>query len=338
MGRVKWKFAPAIVIVAVFVLSCQAALAQSTCTGADIFTAKGCAGDSISPDEQALFQLVEKYRTSKGLPPIRISSSLSVIANRHLLDLEQNLKAFTHSWSNCPYDIKDEKTWGCITDAPKRFNSPYKGQAYETLYRTTTGKVSPQLALDAWQKSTLHNSIILNLGIFKDFPWDEVGIAVDGQYAALWFGTPGSAGAVAAENAGDLTTDQVIASLSKILAINQADPQKWVGFPPDNKVTFDVVGKNIGESVFTITIKTEPDGKLGASGNETLKAIFKEMFPEWLDPEVWSANAAAAIAANRAATRTKLVNKRSIEMVTEGADSVRVRVVPDSKPKYIEIN
>jgi hypothetical protein len=174
--------------------------------------------------------------------------------------------------------------------------------------------------------------------MFKELPWDEVGVAVDGQYAALWFGSPGPAQAIAAANAADLTTDKVIASLSKILTIGQADPQTWLGVSSDRKVKLDIVGKNIGESVFTVTIKTGPDGKLGTEGNETLSTIFKEMFPGWSDPEVWSANAAAAIAANRGATRTKLVSKKSIEMLAAGADSVRVQIVPDSKPKYIEIN
>lgn len=47
------------------------------------------------------------------------------------------------------------------------------------------------LALDAWKKSDLHNSIILNLGMFEKMQWDEVGIAIDGEYASLWFGHPG---------------------------------------------------------------------------------------------------------------------------------------------------
>ena len=40
------------------------------------------------------------------------------------------------------------------------------------------------------RRATLHNSIILNLGLFSKVQWDEVGVAIDGEYAALWFGRP----------------------------------------------------------------------------------------------------------------------------------------------------
>ena len=127
--------------------------AQSTCDGKQLFTAAACAGDAVSPDEKALFDLVTNYRASKSLPAAKLSLSLSKLANRHLIDIKVNLKTFTHSWSNCPYDIKDEKTWPCIIDAPKRMNSGYSGQGYETIYVTTELKANGNLVIDAWKKS-----------------------------------------------------------------------------------------------------------------------------------------------------------------------------------------
>ena len=93
---------------------------QSECTKAQIFSSRSCAGDSVSPTEKQLYDLLIKYRTAYGRPAIPLSNALSLVANRHLLDLTQNVRVFTHSWSNCPYDISDQYTWPCIADAPKR--------------------------------------------------------------------------------------------------------------------------------------------------------------------------------------------------------------------------
>src|SRR5205085_2364906 len=85
----------------------------------------------------------------------------------------------------------DKKTWSCVTDAPRRLKVGYKGQGFETLYSTSSGRAMGSAALDAWKKSTLHNSIILNKGSFTNIPWDEVGVGIAGPYAVLWFGYAG---------------------------------------------------------------------------------------------------------------------------------------------------
>jgi uncharacterized protein YkwD len=154
----------------------NSAFGQTACTGPQVLSAKSCPGDTTSSEEKALFEIVNKYRTANGRPALRLSAPLSVLANRRALDMKLNTKMLTHSWSNCAYDIKNEKTWGCVSDAPRRFNTGYKGQGYETLYRTATGTADPKLALQAWQKSPLHNSIILNAGMFSDLDWDELAL------------------------------------------------------------------------------------------------------------------------------------------------------------------
>jgi len=152
--------------------------------------------DANSADEKTLFDLVNSYRRASERPPVRLSQSLSIVANRRMLDLEQNLKTLTHSWSDCKYELSDSKTWHCVTNAPRKLKCGYTGDGYETLYRRSKGDATPVLALTEWKKSQLHNSIILNEGMFKNLPWDEVGIAINGQYAALWFGFPGDSAAL----------------------------------------------------------------------------------------------------------------------------------------------
>ncbi len=175
-----------VVLVFAFVM---AAFGQEECTGAKIFSSANCVGDAVSPDEKALFEAVNKYRSDNGLQPITLSVGLSILGNRRVLDLKQNMRTLTHSWSNCPYEVNDEKTWPCLLDSPTRLNTGYKGQAYETLYRSSR-KVDPAAAIEAWKKSSLHTSIILNKGMFAEMQWDGMGVAIDGQFAALWFGHP----------------------------------------------------------------------------------------------------------------------------------------------------
>ncbi len=124
-----------------FLLGSQTANSQANCSGAQIFTAPACAGDMGTADGSALFRMVNEYRAANKLPALHSSRSLNMVANRRLLDLKQNLKVLTHSWSNCAYDLKDLKTWPCVNDAPRRLNSGYQGQGYETLFRTVSGSV-----------------------------------------------------------------------------------------------------------------------------------------------------------------------------------------------------
>ncbi len=263
--------------------------AQVLCTGNQVFTAKSCPDDANSSDEQALFQLVTKYRTANGRPEIRLSQTLSMVANRHLIDLMQNIKSFTHSWSNCPYDINNEKTWPCVIDAPQRLNSGYKGQGYETLYHTTTGNAAPEIALEAWKKSPLHNSIILNLDIFKGIVWDEVGIAVYGPYAALWFGSPGGKSQAIANAKGiglGVSYDQAVAGLSKMLSIDQTsstvENNKWLGYSTDKKTRLEIFGtrKDIAEASVGISMKLGANGKLSPENHAILSTLLTNLFPE----------------------------------------------------------
>lgn len=320
--------------------------AQGTCAGDQVFAAKTCPGDATSSDEQVLFQLLTKYRTANGRPVIQLSQSLSMVANRHLIDLMQNVKYFTHSWSNCPYDINNEKTSGCIIDAPQRLNSGYKGQGYETLYHTTNGNAAPEFALDAWKKSTLHNSIILNLGMFKGMAWDEVGIAVNGPYAALWFGAPDGKSQAVGNTKGNglgVSYDQAVAGLSKTLSIDQksstVESNKWQGFSADRKIKLEIFGtrKDISEASLAISIKFEADGRLSQLNRTVLSTLLTNIFPEWPNFDTWITSTIAAIAADKTASRTKLVRKNAIEFRSDGSNLLKVSITPESKQRYVDV-
>lgn len=317
---------------------------QAKCAGDDIFTAKSCDGDANSSEEKKLLELINSYRAANKKPEVAISASLSMVANRRMLDLKQNLRTLTHSWSNCPYDFKNEKTWPCVTGAPVRLKSGYDGKGYETLYRTSKGNVKPELALDAWKKSQLHISIILNLDMFGDLAWNEVGLAISGEYASVWFGHPSvsPAGAITLVGLGK-SYDETVAGLTKILSIDKAsstvENNKWLGYSADKRIKLEMYGipANIAEVNLAIAVKLEPDKKLGAQSRLALVTLLKNIFPEWTGREEWLENMIAAIAVDRTFSRTKLVRKIAVELRADGSDSIKLIIQPESQQKYIQI-
>jgi uncharacterized protein YkwD len=316
------------------------AAGQNLCTGSQALTEAKCVGDDNSSAEKTLFDLVSQYRSTAGKPSLKLSAPLSMLANRRMLDLQHNMRTLTHSWSNCRYDIKDEKTWHCVLDAPERLKTGYKGRGFETLYRTTMTAVVPADALEEWKKSSLHNSIILNLDGFKDMPWDEVGIAIEGSYAALWFGTPGGSKPRIPDNQLGLgvSFDEAVAGLSKMLSIELASStvqnNRWSGTSTDGNLKLEIAGasKEINEANIAVTLKLGPGSKLSPMSHDITATMLRNIFPEWKDVDVWLDRSVAAVIANASATRTKVVRKISIEMRAEGGNSIKVLIRPQGRP------
>lgn len=318
--------------------------AQEKCMGENIFISKRCVGDDLVPIEQELFMAVNKYRVENGQPALKLSLQLTMLGNRRLLDLNQNLKTITHSWSNCPYNITDEKTWPCLTASPQRLNSGYKGEGYETLYRTS-GRATVSGAIEAWKKSSLHSSIILNQGAFAKLPWDAVGVAVNGQYAVLWFGFTSPMAITSSKNVIGLgiSFDQAIDGLSRMLSIEQKSSERggslWQGFSRDKKLKLEIQGteKEISEASIGITVQLSAAGKLDFDKRTILSVLLKNIFPEWPDIDIWLENSLNLIAQNRTARRTKVVRKNLVELrsLQEGTISLNIR--PQSRPQAIEI-
>ncbi len=335
---------------AAFLLICVASTStllsgQIQCNGSQLFTEKSCIGDQISSDERTLLDLVNKYRTANGKAAAKPSDSLSIVANRHLLDLKLNVRSFTHSWSDCPYDIKNEKTWPCIIDAPKRLKSGYIGQGYETLYVTSTGKATPQLALDAWEKSTLHNSIILNQDLFKGLPWEEIGVSIEGNYAALWFGTSKrSRGAVGEDGEGlGVTYEQAVNGLTKTIPVKLAsstiENNRWQGTSADKKIRFEISGTKpeINEAKMAVTSSLETDGKLSSKNLQSLSTLLKNIFPEWSDRDVWLQNTLKIIGADHTTSRTKIIRKVLVQLKYGAGNTVQLLFSPENGRRAIEI-
>jgi uncharacterized protein YkwD len=161
---------------------------QIQCNKRQILTVAACSGDGLSAEERKLYQLVNQYRSRRGLPPIPLSASLTKVANRHVLDLEYNFNDLTHSWSNCPYNSDRPSTFKCMWEAPQRLGTSYGGNGYENAYGSSDGKATAEEAFSEWLDSSPHHAVITNQGIWKDVRWNALGVGIHKGYAVLWFG------------------------------------------------------------------------------------------------------------------------------------------------------
>ncbi len=147
--------------------------------------------------EGLLTTLINDYREQHGLPRIPVSSKLTTVALKHVTDLDQyhpenNCGGNLHSWSShgnwtggC-YDSSNSSTWSIMWDKPKEITG-YPTNGYEIAY-WSSGSATPQDALDTWKSSPAHNDVILNQGVWANYPWKALGAWVLGNYACAWFG------------------------------------------------------------------------------------------------------------------------------------------------------
>jgi uncharacterized protein YkwD len=314
-----------------------AASAQDKCRGTAIFVSLSCVGDAVSSKEMELFNAVNAYREANGQPPVRLSESLSRLGNRRTLDLVQNMKMLTHSWSNCRYDFKDEATWPCLSGSPARLNSGYNGKGYETIYRTSKNEVDPGLALEAWKKSDLHSSIILNKGMFAAMPWEEFGVAIDGPYATLWFGY----------RAGATTSVPVAIRSGLGVSLSKAVGQTGISVSPVSRLEYSTIwqGESSDKTIkLEITGAEEDVASVTALSSNSKRAdrffssLIKNIFPDQPDIESWLRSSLGMLGSNPKGWSKKVVGDRVAELRGEGVNVIRLSIKPNAKPKAIEMD
>lgn len=145
--------------------------------------------DGLESEEIKLYNLVNQYRNQNGLASIPASKALTIVANRHVLDLAENIGTLSHSWSDAPYDSNSPNTYPSMWKAPQRLNTGYLGNGYENAFGGSGGYVATaDDAFKAWKNSPGHNSAILSQGVWANRPWNAVGVGIYKGYAVLWFG------------------------------------------------------------------------------------------------------------------------------------------------------
>ena len=149
----------------------------------------------VNAEEKEMLKLINAYRKTKRLPAINLSPELTKVAKIHARDLNTNHpyegKCNMHSWSDkgkwkpCCY-TDDHKNAKLMWSKPSELTN-YKGYGYEIAYESSDTP-TPSEALVLWKKSPGHNSVITEIGVFKNMKWKAIGIAVEGNYILIWFG------------------------------------------------------------------------------------------------------------------------------------------------------
>lgn len=151
----------------------------------------------LNSEEEALSNLINAYRSEKGLPPIPLSQSLTHVAQAHVRDLYENRpdtgNCNLHSWSN-----KGSWTPVCYTadhrnargmwEKPKEITGGiYTAYGFEIAY-WHSAQATAAAAFDLWKQSGSHNPIIVEENIWKGMNWRAMGIGIYQNYAVVWFG------------------------------------------------------------------------------------------------------------------------------------------------------
>jgi uncharacterized protein YkwD len=149
----------------------------------------------VSEMEMDLYELIMEYRKEEGLKSIPLSASLTLVAQAHVKDLQENYKPSEkcnpHSWSkagdwtSCCY-TNDHKKAECMWDKPNEI-AGYNSPGYEIAFWHSHAAV-PDDALGGWKKSKSHNPVIVNGGQWKEADWNAIGVGIYQQYAVVWFG------------------------------------------------------------------------------------------------------------------------------------------------------
>lgn len=321
--------------------------AQKKCGANEIYAKKECAGDETVKAESDLFRLINEYRKQNNLPEVPESKFLHLIANRHLLDINLNLKKLTHSWSDCEFDFNNSQTWKCILDAPKKFDPAFTGSGYENVYYNSTGKFTPAEALDGWKKSPLHNAAILNQDTFKEMKWIAGGVAIDGQYAALWFISAGSANPNSVKKTDTkglgISFKDTVKNLSDNLNIDNVsstiDSEKWVGVSADKSVYLDVYGKpaDVREAKMGIRIKLAKANSITPQNKKILTIFLENVSPDWITRTKWLDEAIQKLSANSKSPVFAVRNEIIYELSVDKNNFLNLQVKPKPKTSAIEI-
>jgi uncharacterized protein YkwD len=150
----------------------------------------------LTSEEMKLYKLMMDYRKTKKLAAIPLSAKLTQVAKAHAQDLADNYefdpdRCNPHSWSEkgkwtpCCY-TNDHKQTKCMWDKPKEI-AGYEGAGYEIAYFSSAGAKADE-SLAGWQKSSGHNPLIVNEGMWKKANWNALGIGFYKSYGVVWFG------------------------------------------------------------------------------------------------------------------------------------------------------
>jgi Ca2+-binding RTX toxin-like protein len=139
--------------------------------------------DRLTLQELDMYHRIMDYRADNGLDPLPLSVNLTGTAGRHAADWLYNVRqagldlpdgANLHSWSDAPFIPGDDSTRDNMWFAPQRVGLDYPSEGFEI---SAEGYADNADALDGWQGSPSHNSVILNQGDWG-FDFNAIGVGI----------------------------------------------------------------------------------------------------------------------------------------------------------------
>ncbi|MEM9925555.1 MAG: CAP domain-containing protein [Cyanobacteria bacterium P01_D01_bin.50] len=122
------------------------------------------AASDVAAMEKSVHQQINQYRSSQGLPPLKLNSKISAIAREHSKEMADNQVPFGHSGANSRYkEISKLISYSRVAE----------NVAYNQGHQKP-GKV----AVDGWKKSPGHNRNMVG-----KYQVTGIGVAKDSQGA-----------------------------------------------------------------------------------------------------------------------------------------------------------
>lgn len=154
----------------------------------------------LSQREKELANLVNEYRKSKGLKPLKVSKSLTFVARTHNNDQnkyysekwkdERGMPANLHSWSN-----KGKWTPVMYTSDHKYAEGMWNKPSELTNFKVDGFEISAEgyfkadesaeFALKMWKESEGHNAVLTGQGNWNSL--SVMGVSINGAHADIWF-------------------------------------------------------------------------------------------------------------------------------------------------------
>lgn len=149
----------------------------------------------LSKDENRLATYINNLRRQNRLPEIALSTSLSIVAKVHVIDLQTHKPdtsiCSTASWSNqgtwtpCCFTALAPR-FECIWNKPKELTSyPFRG--YE-ISHFEEGIIQVDSLFALWSKTPDVVDLLLGRNAHNDKRWAAMGVAVGENYASVWLG------------------------------------------------------------------------------------------------------------------------------------------------------
>jgi len=235
----------------------------------------GCGGEIVpvinDAFEQEVVALVNQERTSRGIPPLKRTSSLDEAARYHSTDLGQD-DYFAHD----SYDrVGGDLVFVCSTWS--RIGSYYDGARGENI---AAGYGTPASVVSAWMNSDGHRSNILNSG-----SW-EIGVGYfegSGGYYTYWtqdFGRQDGVFPLVINNENSETNDPMVSlyiygTWGEMRLRNNMD--EWTSWQPfENSITWQLPLRN-GDHVVSVELR---DGEKTAASQDTITLTGFEADPQ----------------------------------------------------------